>query len=630
MAAKPMLGEVELQLVQKIDTEGDQVLAEHGVPGLEGDFLQGLGRRAERLTLNGVLTGPEAGDGLKTLREKFRAAEPVSFVADIATATKVGKVFIEEMGVRDLAGKPERFEYAFALREFLPPPPAKTEDPPPGPVDPETPDLPSVERATLVVEVIVEDQPEFDFSTMNVTLDGKQDDGVPQSRNLVNHTEGTWTETEMPPGQYTVRAVVTEPEAMSGEVAAAVRGGQTTRVQVTLRPGAIVAKAFIVHFQFDCAFVEPCMFGVLGDVFERAQANPTEKILVVGHTDLTGGPELNQSLSERRARSVFALLTFGTSPALRKAGLEDWKSLRQERLTPDTVPSMNDTWGAREYQYMLQELEFYSGNIDGDHGPITDAAIRAFQQDNGLPLTGLMDDATWPVLIEAYLDAGTVGLGEDRFFPNAKEGCDGGILKWLGCGEQDPVKNTQKPWRPNRRTEILFVRDKKLPRDVPPPDTFDLPAPGAVSPTWCLGPGDVDKRAGFSTRTQQEPNKWLIQPAEPDKVIVSGNITFDDGTPFAKRKYILIAPDGEFLHTDSAGKPDSAEHEKAPKSGRPIEGLTDARGNFSYPLQTPAGIYILELPKLEEPTVARGANEPPQEAIGNVICLRLKPSPPAV
>ena len=133
MPAKPMLGDVELQLVQEIDAEEDQVLAQHGVPALEGDFLQGLGRRAERVTLTGVITGPEAGDGLKSLREKFRGAAPVSFVADIATATKVDKVLIEEMGVRDLAGKPERFEYAFGLREFIPPPPPQTEKPPPPP-----------------------------------------------------------------------------------------------------------------------------------------------------------------------------------------------------------------------------------------------------------------------------------------------------------------------------------------------------------------------------------------------------------------------------------------------------------------------------------------------------------------
>jgi len=115
--ARPMLGDVELQLVQNIEADEDQVLVRHDVPALEGDFLQGLGRRATRLILTGVLTGPEAGEGLKTLRDKFRAAQPVDFVADITTATRVGQVLIEEMGVRELAGKPERFEYAFTLRE---------------------------------------------------------------------------------------------------------------------------------------------------------------------------------------------------------------------------------------------------------------------------------------------------------------------------------------------------------------------------------------------------------------------------------------------------------------------------------------------------------------------------------
>ncbi len=99
--AKPMLGDVELQLVQKLEAEEDLVLAQHDVPALEGDFLQRLGRRATRFSLTGVLSGPEVADGLKTLREKFRAAEPVSFVADIATATTVDQVLIEEMGVRE-------------------------------------------------------------------------------------------------------------------------------------------------------------------------------------------------------------------------------------------------------------------------------------------------------------------------------------------------------------------------------------------------------------------------------------------------------------------------------------------------------------------------------------------------
>ena len=55
--ARPMLGDVELQQVQQLEVEKDQVLTQHAVPALEGDFLQRQGRRATRVTVAGVLPG---------------------------------------------------------------------------------------------------------------------------------------------------------------------------------------------------------------------------------------------------------------------------------------------------------------------------------------------------------------------------------------------------------------------------------------------------------------------------------------------------------------------------------------------------------------------------------------------
>src|SRR5437762_1378495 len=113
MPARPMLGDLELQQVQRVVAAGDQVLARSAVPGLDGDFAQRLGRRASVISVSGVITGAEAGDRLKELRTKFREAEPVTFVSDVATATQVGDVLIEEMRVVELAGRPQRFGYAF-------------------------------------------------------------------------------------------------------------------------------------------------------------------------------------------------------------------------------------------------------------------------------------------------------------------------------------------------------------------------------------------------------------------------------------------------------------------------------------------------------------------------------------
>ena len=56
----------------------------------------------------------------------------------------------------------------------------------------------------------------------------------------------------------------------------------------------------------------------------------------------------------------------------------------------------------RGVQGRLKMLGYYRHEIDGDDGPWTAQAIRAFQIDQGLPLTGEADDATVQQLKEAY------------------------------------------------------------------------------------------------------------------------------------------------------------------------------------------------------------------------------------
>lgn len=613
-----MLGEIELQLVQQLEVNGIQVLAEHCVPALEGDFLQGLGRRGSCIFLSGVLTGTDAGKGLKDLREKFRAVEPVSFVADINTATKMDKVIIEKMEVKELAGKPERFEYAFTLREYTPLPPAATEEPP-KPDVPKPPDN-NIDKntGTLRVEVIVEGQTDFDYSHVVVTVEGKETDGTDLSRTLTNRTDNIWTEEKFPAGDFTIKASANS-QPMSGSAKTSVQAGQTAQVTISLKAvTSNIARAFTVHFWFDKAFIEPCMRQVLQAAAKYASDHPDEKLVIAGHTDLVGDSDYNQSLSERRARAVYAYVTAGLD---KEAAVKEWNELRKKAT--GEKHDIKDSWSTREYQFMLQDLDYYTGNIDEQHSPKTSAAIRSFQQFHSLPENGIVDDATWQALIGDYLDQDALAMPESQFLKNSKNGCDGGILKWLGCGEQDPVKNTQDAWRPNRRTELLFVQADKIPCEIPKPVTFDRPSTGAVGSTWCLGPDDGDNRCCFTSRDSEQPNKWLIQPAEPGNITVSGSITFDDGTPVANAKYALIAPDGEFLHTDSSGKPDLGEWPQGSQRGRPIPNQADENGKFSYPRETPVGIYTMMLLDLKDPQVARTADEPKEDAVGNVICTRL-------
>ena len=624
---RPMLDDIELQHVQHIDVDGDQVLLRHSVPGLEGDFLQRLNRRASVIRLSGVLAGATAKDDLKILRDKYRAGDPLSFVADITTATRVGEVLIQELGVRELAGKPERFEYAFLLREYQTPPPTPT---PVTPEPPPPPDNPIDQQVgNLVVEVIVEGQTNFDFDRVTVNVRGQQQDGTNLSRTLTNRTaDNIWEENNFPVGRYTAEAVA---DGMSGSEPANVRAGETERVTITLRPGATVAHAFIVHFTFDRAFIEPCLMRVLRRATAYAGSHGDEKLVIVGHTDEVGTHDYNRSLGDRRARTVYAALTYGADP---NAAVDEWDEIRRPRPVGE-IPSIHEGrggWGIVQYQYMLQDLGFYPGNVDGRSGPLTESAIRNFQQAQGLSVDGVVGDDTWWALIRAYLNHYNLNMPSTQFLPN----CEGEILKWLSCGEHMPLPDTPRPcsepaWRPNRRAELLFVNATALPCNVPRPVTFDLPPPNGVGGGWCLPPGDPEKPCCFVTRDSNERGKWLIQPAEAGMMTVRGTIRFEDGTPAANLEYVLIAPNGKYLHKNTSGIADYGEIVCCPRGSRPcnnkgqpnpVNNRTDTNGQFDHPDPTPVGVYTLEI---KGPYVARAAGRPLEDARGNVVCRHLTP-----
>jgi outer membrane protein OmpA-like peptidoglycan-associated protein len=613
---RPILGELELQRVQRIEVDGDQVLTRHNVPALEGDFFQRLGRRGSAVSLTGILVGPEARERLGELRERFRNVEPVVFAADIASATALDDVLIEDMLVTERAGHPDCFEYRFRLREYTPPVPVTPEIPPIVPPPPVIID----ETGTLIVNVVVEGEPGFDFSRITVLVSGQQEDGAPiNNRPLTNRQGNRWTEAEFPAGSYQVTGA-SQADDLTGNADAEVRAGETTEVTIVLRRGVPVAKRFLIHFRFDSAFVEPCMRPVLRQVAQFTADNGDHKFLIVGQTDLVGSTAYNQSLSERRARSAFSFLRFANDE---QAAVDEWNSIRRTR---SSGVSLGDSWGAREYQQMLQDLGFYRGQINGRHDAATDAAVRAFQGRQGLGVDGDVGDTTWPVLIREYLKQDNLSVPDDRFLPN----CPGEFLKWLGCSELDPVEDTESAWRPNRRTEFLFVRDDDLPADVARPATFNLPAPGAVAGGWCLNDSNSTTRACFTVRypnvqpkeqcpaTLPRGQAWQRQPAEPEpSFVVRGSIRFEDDTPFANAEYVLIAPDGEFMDGEVASSTATV------RAGTGLPGRTDAAGAFAYPdpaLHKTPGIFTLEV---HADVVARTADRPFTEAKGPVVCKRL-------
>lgn len=116
-----MLDDLELPQVQEITTLDHRVLAEQKPPAMSGSLLQNLGRRPLRVELTGVATGPEALRFVEKLDEKLRAGEAVPFTGDIVAGAQIEKVVIDDLRVQEEAGKPQRYQYALTLREFIEP-----------------------------------------------------------------------------------------------------------------------------------------------------------------------------------------------------------------------------------------------------------------------------------------------------------------------------------------------------------------------------------------------------------------------------------------------------------------------------------------------------------------------------
>jgi|GEM_PF-1362602 len=623
--ARPMLGDLELEQVQLVEDDEDQVVIRHPVPGLEGDFLQDLGRRAARLRLTGVLTAADTVEHLGALREKFHAGEPVGFVSDITSATLIDQVLIERMEVTELAGRPSAFEYRFDLREFLEAKPPPTEDviiPPPPP--------PDVENGKLSVTVVVEGDPAFDMDRVRVSVRGtEQKTGADLNRVLTNRTSpNVWFEDPFPAGDYTADALVDDTktptgqrEVLTGSATVHVDDGQVASVTIVLRRGAKIGTVFVIHFHFDKAFVEPCMRHVLHQVVTYAGSHPDEKLLIVGHTDLVGSATYNQALSERRGRATYAMMTFGSDP---QKSIAEWNELRKERPA-GTITTVKDTWGTREIQHMLQDLGLYQGNVGvstGEDATLTDAAIKKFQRDHGLADDGIVGDATWPVLIEAYLGHDPINLPTAQLMANRNDsGCDSGPLRWIGCSEQDPVLNTEDAWRPNRRSELMFVHESAMPCPVPKPVTLDQVADGAGGGGWCLDDGTAtavdcfvvpwDKPCPTGAPDPHRP--WCRQPAEPGSFTVKGAIHFEDGRPF-QGTYVLTAADGEYLDGEvprTAG---------TTHAGTPVSGRTQPDGTFSYAKQKGPGTFSVAV---DGPFLVRARDQSLADVKGNAVCFRI-------
>ena len=89
---------------------------------------------------------------------------------------------------------------------------------------------------------------------------------------------------------------------------------QTTADAVQKQHGALLAlplpqaQRFVLQFEPGTATLTPDSQSQLPGILAQAQALPGGELVVVGHTDRTGSPQVNDVLSLQRAQAVRALL----------------------------------------------------------------------------------------------------------------------------------------------------------------------------------------------------------------------------------------------------------------------------------------------------------------------------------
>lgn len=124
MAVKPVLGDWEIPRVDVMRTAEARKFAELAVPGRQGSLFQDLNAEPTLIEIGGsIFADEERNEFLSTVREKFRAGEPATFVADITQATDIQFVVIDSMRFEQRADRPDEVLYHLVLRESPPPPP---------------------------------------------------------------------------------------------------------------------------------------------------------------------------------------------------------------------------------------------------------------------------------------------------------------------------------------------------------------------------------------------------------------------------------------------------------------------------------------------------------------------------
>lgn len=208
----------------------------------------------------------------------------------------------------------------------------------------------------------------------------------------------------------------------------------------------------------DDATVHPSPLAVLRCVFDFAQANPGKKLMVVGHTDTSGSPAYNHTLSSLRATGVWALL---------KGDRDAWADACERRHEIEDIQLLL-RWASREHGFGCDP-----GPIDGKAGPKFLRARERFRKRYNdefaghIPVRGPMCMATWLAFFDLFEVSLARVLGVSEGELRTKRGAlSFAVEPVLGCGESWPVASVGGDGLKsvtNRRVDFVFFAEEGFP-----------------------------------------------------------------------------------------------------------------------------------------------------------------------
>jgi outer membrane protein OmpA-like peptidoglycan-associated protein len=269
-------------------------------------------------------------------------------------------------------------------------------------------------------------------------------------------------------------------------------------------PNVVLARLLGAFFETNKSFLLPEGVESLASIEDVFRDNNPSQLLVVGHTDTTAEPRINDPLSLERARSLIAYL---------RDDVEAWLK------NYDSVPA-GASWGAREDQAMIEALDELPPELDAK------VRIKRFQASRGLTVDGVAGKQTRRQLIREYMSLDSATLADPGFdIPITEHGC-GENFPLADSGEElDPQPADDTEDGLDRRVELYFF-DRDLGPQPPPPGKNS--AKGSTQyPQWRkLAQSSLDVRL------------------EPPRII---QLIDEDGALLELEPYELVAADGRII-----------------------------------------------------------------------------------